>query len=140
MKFRVKNSLFEKFSNPADTQFDTLRSRSRAPKHSQGHRDLYGHESTRPERKPRRGLGLHVQRSAQLSRVVAGEDHVFGAEVAEGGFVVAVDDGEGVEDVGGVYTGEAVKAGAQVAGYSNRSSSSQSCLLMEASALSASEL
>ena len=34
--------------------------------------------------------------------VVVGEDHVFGAVGAEGGFVVATDDGEGVEDVGGV--------------------------------------
>ena len=33
--------------------------------------------------------------------VVVGEDHVFGAVVAEGGFVVAANDGEGVEDVGG---------------------------------------
>ena len=42
--------------------------------------------------------------------------------MAEGGFVVAADDGEGVEDVGGVCAGEAVEvevegveAGAQVA-------------------------
>ena len=42
--------------------------------------------------------------------------------MAEGGFVVAADDGEGVEDVGGVVAGEAVEvevegveAGAQVA-------------------------
>ena len=41
--------------------------------------------------------------------VVVGEDHVFGAVVAEGGFVVAADDGEGVEDVGGVCAGEAVE-------------------------------
>ena len=54
--------------------------------------------------------------------VVVGEDHVFGAAVAEGGLVVAADDGEGVEDVGGVGAGEAVEvevegveAGAQVA-------------------------
>ncbi len=54
--------------------------------------------------------------------VVIGEDHVFGAVVAEGGLVVAADDGEGVEDVGGVCAGEAVEvevegveAGAQVA-------------------------
>ena len=33
--------------------------------------------------------------------VVVGDDHVFGAVGAEGGFVVAADDGEGVEDVGG---------------------------------------
>ena len=53
---------------------------------------------------------------------MVGEDHVFGAVVAEGGFVVAADDGEGVEDVGGVFAGEAVElevegveAGAQVA-------------------------
>lgn len=32
---------------------------------------------------------------------MAGEGHGFGAVVAEGGFVVAADDGEGVEDVGG---------------------------------------
>ena len=54
--------------------------------------------------------------------VVVGEDHFFGAVVAEGRFVVAADDGEGVEDVGGVVAGEAVEvevegveAGAQVA-------------------------
>ena len=54
--------------------------------------------------------------------VVVGEDHIFGAVVAEGGLVVAADDGEGVEDVGGVGAGEAVEvevegveAGAQVA-------------------------
>ena len=42
--------------------------------------------------------------------------------MAEGSFVVAADDGEGVEDVGGVFAGEAVEvevegieAGAQVA-------------------------
>ena len=53
--------------------------------------------------------------------VVVGEDHVFGAVVAEGGFVAAADDGEGVEDVDGVVAGEAVEvevegveAGAQV--------------------------
>ena len=69
---------------------------------------------------------------------MAGEDHVFGAEV-EGGFVVVVDDGEGVEDVGGVCTGEAVKAGAQVAVYSNSSSSLRRSSLMEASAELASE-
>ena len=34
--------------------------------------------------------------------VVVGEDDDFGAVVAEGGLVVAADDGEGVEDVGGV--------------------------------------
>ena len=32
---------------------------------------------------------------------MVGEDHGFGAVEAEGGFVVAADDGEGVEDVGG---------------------------------------
>ena len=32
--------------------------------------------------------------------VEVGEDHGFGAVVAEGGFVVAADDGEGVKDVG----------------------------------------
>ncbi len=41
--------------------------------------------------------------------IVVGEDHIFGAVVAEGGFVVAADDGEGVEDVGGVCAGEAVE-------------------------------
>ena len=46
--------------------------------------------------------------------VVVGEDHIFGAVVAEGGLVVAADDGEGVEDVGGVGAGEGVEAGAQV--------------------------
>ena len=56
--------------------------------------------------------------------VVVGEDHGFSAVVAEGGFVVAADDGEGVEDVGGVVFGEAVEvevegveAGAQVAAF-----------------------
>ena len=33
--------------------------------------------------------------------VVVGEDHGFGTVVAEGGFVVAADYGEGVEGVGG---------------------------------------
>ena len=54
--------------------------------------------------------------------VVVSEDHCFGAVVAEGGLVVAADDGEGVEDVGGVCAGQAVEvevegveAGAQVA-------------------------
>ena len=49
---------------------------------------------------------------------------MFGAVGAEGGFVVAADDGEGVEDVGGVCAGEAVEvevegveAGAQVAAF-----------------------
>ena len=32
---------------------------------------------------------------------MVGENHVFGAVVAEGSFVVAADDGEGVEGVGG---------------------------------------
>ncbi len=32
---------------------------------------------------------------------MVGEDHGFGAVVAEDGFVVAEDDGAGVEDVGG---------------------------------------
>ena len=49
---------------------------------------------------------------------------MFGAVGAEGGFVVAADDGEGVEDVGGVCAGESVEvevegveAGAQVAAF-----------------------
>ena len=61
---------------------------------------------------------------AGVEGVVVGEDHVFGAVGAEGGFVVAADDGEGVEDVGGVIAGEAVEvevegveAGAQVAAF-----------------------
>ena len=33
----------------------------------------------------------------------------------QGGLVAAADDGEGVEDVGGVFTGEAGEAGTQVA-------------------------
>ena len=56
--------------------------------------------------------------------VSVGEDRGFGSVVAEGGFVVAADDGEGVEDVGGVLAGEdveveveGVEAGAQVAGF-----------------------
>ena len=32
---------------------------------------------------------------------MVGEDHGFGAVEAEGGFVVAEDDGAGVEDLGG---------------------------------------
>ena len=54
---------------------------------------------------------------------MVGEDHGFGAVVAEGGFVAAADDGEGVEHVGGVLAGEdveveveGVEAGARVAG------------------------
>jgi len=61
-------------------------------------------------------------RIAGVKSVVVGEDHLFGAVGAEGGFVVLADDGEGVEDVGGVGAGEAVEvevegveAGAQVA-------------------------
>ena len=55
---------------------------------------------------------------------MVGEDHGFGAVVGEGGFVVATDDGEGVEGEGGVLAGEAVEvevegveAGVQVAGF-----------------------
>ena len=40
---------------------------------------------------------------------MVGEDHFFGAVVAEGGFVVAANNGEGVEGVGGVLAGEAVE-------------------------------
>ena len=48
------------------------------------------------------GLDRYVGiRIAGGEGVVVGEDHVFGAVGAEGGFVVAADDGEGVEDVGG---------------------------------------
>ena len=69
------------------------------------------------------GLGCYLNiRVAGGEGVVVGEDHGFGAVVAEGGFVVAADNGEGVEDVGGVCAGEAVEvevegveAGAQVA-------------------------
>ena len=45
--------------------------------------------------------------------VVVGEDHVFGAVGAEGGFVVAADDGEGVEDVGGVMRGRGRRGGSR---------------------------
>ena len=45
--------------------------------------------------------------------VVVGEDHVFGAVVAEGGLVVAADDGEGVEDVGGVGAGRGGRGGSR---------------------------
>ena len=52
---------------------------------------------SRPE-----GLDRYVDIGvAGVEGVVVGEDHVFGAVGAEGGFVVAADDGEGVEDVGG---------------------------------------
>ena len=44
---------------------------------------------------------------------MVGEDHGFGAVVGEGGFVVAADDGEGVEGVGGVLAGEAVEGGSR---------------------------
>ena len=49
------------------------------------------------------GLGRYVNiRIAGGEGVVVGEDHFFGAVVAEGGFVVAaVVGGKGVEDVGG---------------------------------------
>ena len=56
------------------------------------------------------GLGRYLNiRVAGGEGVVVGEDHGFGAVVAEGGFVVAADDGEGVENVGGVCAGEAVE-------------------------------
>ena len=71
------------------------------------------------------GLGRYLNiRIAGGEGVVVGEDRGFGAVVGEGGFVVAADDGEGVEDVGGVLAGEdveveveGVEAGAQVAGF-----------------------
>ena len=44
------------------------------------------------------GLGCHI-RIAAGEGVVVGEDHVFGAVLAEGGFVVASDEGKGAEDV-----------------------------------------
>ena len=43
--------------------------------------------------------------------VVEGEDGVAGAVGAVGGFVFAADDGEGVEDVGGVVAVQAVEVG-----------------------------
>ena len=47
------------------------------------------------------GLGRHVNvRIAGGEGVAAGEGHGFGAIVAEGSFVLAADDGEGVEDAG----------------------------------------
>ena len=56
------------------------------------------------------GLGRYFHiRIAGGEGVVVGEDHGFGAVVGEGGFVVAADDGEGVEDVGVVFAGEAVE-------------------------------
>ena len=55
-----------------------------------------------------RHLGIRV---AGGEGVVVGEDHGFGAVVAEGGFVVAADDGEGVEDVGGVLRGRGRRGG-----------------------------
>ena len=55
-----------------------------------------------PSREKLDGLGRYVNiRIAGGEGVVVGEDHGFGAVVAEGGFVVAADDGEVVEDVGG---------------------------------------
>ena len=48
------------------------------------------------------GLDRHLHiRIPGGEGVVVGEDHLLGAVVAEGGFVVAADDGKGVEDVGG---------------------------------------
>ena len=48
------------------------------------------------------GLGRYLNiRVAGGEGVVVGEDHGFGAVVGEGGFVVAADDGEAVEGVGG---------------------------------------
>ena len=47
--------------------------------------------------------------------VEVGDDHCFSAVVAEGGFVASADDGEGVEDVGGVFTGEAGEADRRMA-------------------------
>ena len=46
-------------------------------------------------------IGIGV---AGVEGVVVGEDHFFGAVGAEGGLVVAVDDGECVEDVGGLVS------------------------------------
>ena len=53
------------------------------------------------------GLDRHLHLGiAGGEGVVVGEDHLFCAVAAEGGFVVAADDGEGVEDVGGVISRE----------------------------------
>ena len=55
-----------------------------------------------PSRHNPYGLGRYLNiRIAGGEGVVVGEEHGFGAVVAEGGFVVAEDDGAGVEDVGG---------------------------------------
>ena len=52
-----------------------------------------------PSRHNPYGLDRYVNiRIAGGEGVVVGEDHSFGAVVGEGGFVVAADDGEGVED------------------------------------------
>ena len=60
----------------------------------------------KPSRHNPYGLGCYLNiRIAGVEGVVVGEDHGFGTVVAEGGFVVAADDGEGVEDVGGVVRG-----------------------------------
>ena len=43
------------------------------------------------------GLDCYIDVGIAASEgVVVGEDHVFGAAVAEGGFIVAADDGEGI--------------------------------------------
>ena len=55
-----------------------------------------------PSRDRLYGLGCYVDIDvAGGEGVHVGEDHGLGAVVGEGGFVVAADDGEGVEDVGG---------------------------------------
>ena len=78
----------------------------------------------RPRRQSRLdSLHRHLNiRIAGVKSIVIGQNHLLRPVGAEGGFVVAADDGEGVEDVGGVIAGEAVEvevegveAGAQVA-------------------------
>ena len=55
-----------------------------------------------PYREKLDGLDCYVNICvAGVEGVVVGEDHVFGEVGAEGGFVVAADNGEGVEDAGG---------------------------------------
>ena len=62
---------FLKFSNPADTQVESSKSRSRTPEHLHGHRvpcPTATIPATRRGSPAVRGPGLHVQRSAQLSQ------------------------------------------------------------------------
>ena len=65
VKFRAKNSLLKNYQIPP-TRDSKFRKADRAPQitHTRAESYPYSHEPTRPERKPRRGPGLHVRRSA----------------------------------------------------------------------------